>query len=212
MSLDVRTGVAPISLVDVQTVDGLLYYWSDRPITAPAALSADGLGDLIAYQPWLLTAPTFTFNRSLQTDTGTFTLQNISGDTISPDFAKATRRSSLEGALFVFRWWDPGGEFAWIETEGTLSVDEVDNRTAPLATAQLLAGQDDTPAESYSEVCQLVWGEARCGATGSTECLYSYKTCQVVEHFLGVLPDFEKNFTETIAATATTTVNRRRSL
>ena len=60
--------------------------------------------------------------------------------------------------------------------------------------------------------CKLVWKEKRCGATGDIECLYSYRTCQVIEHYVGILNNFEKNFAETIAAVPMQVVNRRRTL
>ena len=211
-----RSGVVPVSLLDVQTVDGSIYYWSDRAIAnAPAAITDDGDAALVTYLPWLMKAPTFTFYRSMQTDVGSFSLQNTSGDSMSTDFEAMTRRSALEGAFFIYRYWQAGAELAWLEVHGTLSVRSVPSRQnamAELAATQLFSGQDDTPSGTYSESCQLVWGEKRCGATGSQECLYSYKTCQVIEHYVGILSNYEKNFSETIAAVPTQTINRRRAL
>lgn len=208
-----RSRVAPVSLLDVQTVDGDIYYWSDRPLVGmPAAITADGSAQNVAYEPWLMSAPTFTFYRTMQTDVGSFTLQNVSGDSIARDFEKVTRRSTLEGAFFIYRNWDAGAEFAWLEVHGTLTIKGVPSRIAELGSSQLFSGQDDTPAGTYSESCQLVWGEKRCGATGNTECLYSYRTCQVTEHYVGILNNFEKNFSETIAAVPTQVINRRRTL
>ncbi len=37
------------------------------------------------YLPWLMSVPEITFHRSLQTDMGSFVLQNVSGDTLSRD-------------------------------------------------------------------------------------------------------------------------------
>lgn len=208
-----RSRVVPVSLLDVQTVDGFIYYWSDRTLNGmPAAITADGSQQLVSYQPWLMSAPTFTFYRTMQTDVGSFAIQNVSGDTISREFEQATRRSTLEGAMFIYRYWDVAGEFAWLEVHGTLTVKNTPTLIGEIGTTQLFAGQDDTPAGTYSESCQIVWGQKRCGATGDTECLYSYRTCQVIEHYVGILNNFEKNFTETIAAVPLQTVNRRRGL
>lgn len=208
-----RTGVAPVCLLDIQTVDGNIYYVADRSISnIPAAITVDNEPALVEYLPWLMSAPTFRFYRSTQTDTGSILLQNLSGNSVSRDFERLARRSALEGAMFVFRWWNAGGEFAWREVHGTLTVAGVPKTSAQLNASQLIAGSDDTPAEIYGENCQLVWGEKRCGATGDTECLYSYHTCQVPEHFMGVLNTYEKNFEETIAPVITQTVNRRRGL
>ncbi len=105
-----------------------------------------------------------------------------------------------------------GGEFAWLEVHGTLTVKGIPSRIAELGATQLFSGSDDTPAGTYSESCQLVWAEKRCGATGPTECRYSYRTCQVIEHYVGILNNFEKNYSETIAAVPTQVINRRRGL
>ncbi len=82
------SGVAPVSLLDVQTVDGDIYYWSDRKLGGiPAAITADGNATQADYAAWLMNAPTFTFYRSMQTDVGSFNLQNVSGDTLATDRA-----------------------------------------------------------------------------------------------------------------------------
>lgn len=208
-----RSRMVPASLLDVQTVDGLLYYWSDRALAQmPAAITADNNPANVDYQPWLMSAPTFTFYRSMQTDIGSFTLQNVSGDSLAREFERTTRRSALEGALFIYRYWDVGGEFAYFEVHGTLSVKNAPQRLVEIGTTQLFSGSDDTPAGTYSESCQLVWGEKRCGATGPVECLYSYRTCQVTDHYVGILNNYEKNFSETIAAVPTQVINRRRAI
>ena len=186
-------------LFDIQTVEGNLYYWADAALAnVPAAITADGTAARVSYQPWILTPPRFSFHRSMQTDTGSFTVQNVSGDTLSRDFERIVRRSAMEGALFVYRYWNPAAEFADREVHGTLSVGNIGTATAELACAQLFSGQDDMPGEIFTEGCQLVWAEKRCGATGSHECLYSFATCQVPEHYKGLLTTFEKNFGEAI--------------
>lgn len=40
----------------------------------------------------------------MQTDTGSFIVQNVSGDTLARDFERIARRSAIEGALFVYRY------------------------------------------------------------------------------------------------------------
>lgn len=208
-----RTGVAPVCLLDIQTMDGDIYYVADRAVSfIPAAITPDGGRLLVQYQPWIVTAPNFKFYRSTQTDTGTIQLQNVSGDTVNRDFSRLARHIALEGAIFVFRWWQAGGEFAWREVHGMLSVVNVSSTSAQLAASQTLTGNDDTPAGFYGENCQLVWGEKRCGATGETECMYSYRTCQVPERYMGVLNTYEKTYDESVAPIITQTVNRRRGL
>jgi hypothetical protein len=165
------------------------------------------------YAPWLLSVPSFSFHRSLQTDMGSFILQNLSGDTLSRDFERILRRSALEGALFVWRLWQPDAQASWVEVHGTLSVEAVGVDTVQLRGAQLLnPSQDDTPLENYCETCQLQWGGPRCGSTQDTECSYSYQTCQVVERIMVVMNDYEKNYGQTLANTAQQVVNRARKI
>ena len=163
------------------------------------------------YQPWLLSVPQFSFHRSLVTDSGSFVIQNVSGDSLSRDMEKLLRASTFEGALFVYRYWQPDAEAAWIEVHGTLTVDDDGTDTITLKGKQLLdAGQDDTPLEIYSETCQLQWGGPRCGATGTTECSYSYQTCQSLNRIMVVMNNYEKNYGTSDANTALNVINRRR--
>jgi hypothetical protein len=173
-----------------------------------AGANAAGYGP---YLPWILSVPEFSFHRSLQTDVGNFVLQNLSGDTLSRDFEKIMRRSALEGAMFAYRLWQPDALASWIEVHGTLTVDDVGVDTVTLKGMNLInPAQDDTPAEQYCETCQIQWGGRRCGATGATECMYSYQSCQVPERIMVVLNDYEKNYGEATANVPTKTINRRR--
>lgn len=223
-----RTGIAPVNLLDVCDINGNLYYWADRKILAPNAITAaPPLPDyggtlstwtppasvLTQYQPWLLGVPQISFHRSLVTDTGAFVLQNLSGDTLSRDFERIARSSALEGAFFIYRCWQPDAAAAWIEVHGTLSIDGADTETGKLKGSQLLnPSQDDTPLEIYSETCQLQWGGVRCGAQGSTECSYSYQSCQMLSRIMCVMNNYETNFGETGANIALNVTNRRRTI
>jgi hypothetical protein len=163
------------------------------------------------YDPWLLTVPQLTFHRSAVTDVGSFVLQNLSGDSVSRDFEKIMRKSALEGAFFVYRCYQADAQAAWIEAHGTLTVEEVGVDTVTLKGSPAInSAQDDTPVLEYCETCQWRWGSPQCGATGSTECQYSYQSCQVLERILVVLNNYEKNYGETVANVPTQVVNRRR--
>jgi hypothetical protein len=167
------------------------------------------------YIPWLLEVPKFSFHRSLVTDTGAFTLQNLSGDTLSRDFEKIARRSALEGAFFVYRCWQADAQAAWLEVHGTLTVpqDGIGIDTVKLKASQLInASQLDTPLEIYCETCQLQWGGPRCGSTQMTECEYSFQTCQVPERIMVALNSYEKNYGESQANTVLNVINRRRTI
>ena len=163
------------------------------------------------YEPWILTVPQLTFHRSSVTDVGNFILQNLSGDTVSRDFEKIMRASALEGAFFVYRSWQPDAQASWIEVHGTLTVEDVGVDTVTLKGSPAInPAQDDTPDKQYGETCQWRWSSPQCGATGTTECQYSYQTCQALERILVVLNDFEKNYGETTANVPTQVINRRR--
>jgi hypothetical protein len=225
-----HTGIDPVNLLDVLDTNDNAYYWSDRPSNAPVVLMAtaiatsgsgggsgslDGSGYGLAgsYRPWLVGVPEFKFHRSLQTDISSFVIQNLSGDTLSRDFEKIARRSTLEGAMFVYRCWQADAQAAWLEVHGTLTVDDIGVDTVKLKGTQLInPAQDDTPLEIYSETCQLQWGGKRCGATGSTECSYSYQSCQSLARIMVAMNNFETNYGQNVADTALNAINRRRTI
>lgn len=169
----------------------------------------------VEYSPWILSVPDFTFHRSLQTDIGSFLLQNLSGDTLSRDFEKLMRRSALEGAQFVYRHWAADAQAAWLEMHGTLTIpaNGIGADTVELKGVQSVnPAQEDTPLEEYCETCQLNWGLARCGSTQATECQYSFQSCQVVERIMVVLNSYEKNWGDAEAVVSTKVANRSRKV
>lgn len=199
--------------IDVSFV-GLAVYYHLTAGGEPAYTSPGDTGIAGAnYVPWLVQVPNFTFHRSLQTDMGSFVIQNLSGDTLSRDMEKILRASAMEGAFFVYRLWQADAEAAWLEVHGQLTVDEDGVDTITLKAEQLInASQDDTPLEIYCETCQILWAGRRCGSTQPTECEYSMQTCQVVERIMVALNDYEKNFGEATANTALKVINRRRKI
>jgi hypothetical protein len=190
------------------------------PAAAKFGSSGSGLSPLIVapgygpYVPWILSVPKFVFNRSLATDFGSFVLQNLSGDTLARDFEKIARRSALEGAFFIYRLWQPDVRQTWLEVHGTLTVEGIPSDQISLKGVQLInPAAYDTPAKQYSETCQqVIWGGPGCGASGSTECKYSFQTCQVPEHFLGSLNSYEKNYGEALANVPLKVINRARRI
>lgn len=206
------TLVAPAMAAQLQLgINDTALAGNSRSFTVTIASSA--LGAVIEeYSPWLLEVPEFAFHRSLQTDVGSFVIQNISGDTLSRDTEKLLRASTLEGAIFVYRLWQADAEAAWLEVHGQLTADGPDVDTVTLKGSQLINGQEDTPLETYCETCQIDWAGKRCGSTQPTECSYSFQTCQVVERIMVVMNDYEKNFGEATANVATKVINRRRRI
>ena len=165
----------------------------------------------VPWQPWLLSVPEIASHRSLQTDVGSFVIQNISGDSLSRDAEKLLRASAFEGAEFIYRSWQADAEAGWREVHGTLKVTNVGVDTLTLAGKQTIdPSQADTPLEIYCETCQLQWGGPRCGATEATECSYNYQTCQQPNRIMVLMNNYEKNYGENPAATALNVINRRR--
>ncbi len=129
-----------VNLIDIQTVEGDLYYWSDRTLAnVPAVITADGNPALVTYQPWLLVSPSFKRSRSMQTDTGTFTVQNVFGDILARAFERIVRRSAMEGALFVYRFWNAAAEQADLEFHDKLTWE-----TSASAPSRLTAHSSST--------------------------------------------------------------------
>jgi len=202
-----RTGIAPVDLLDVQDSNGNNYYWSSRPISAASVID----GSTQSYLAWILNVGAWTFHRSMQTDMGTIRMQNISGDTLSRDLEKIVRKSALEGALFVYRYYQADAKEAIREVHGTLSVDDSDPTTVSFTCKQLLnPSADPTPQYQYCEICQWRWSSVQCGSTQTTPCQQSYPTCQVTERIFAITNSYEKNFGEATANVATVSMNRMR--
>ncbi|HEX4039080.1 MAG TPA: hypothetical protein VHX37_13550 [Acidobacteriaceae bacterium] len=206
-----HTGIANAYLLDVEDPNGNCYYWGSRPLVAPSVIVGDGGSASNLYLPWILSAPQFTFNRSMKTDSGSVQLQNLSGDTLQSDFQKIARRTVLEGALCVYREWNAGGQAAELEFHGTLSVDDSNPEKVSLTLKQLNdPSQDAAPPYQLCEICQWRWSSVQCGSTQPTPCMQTFPTCQVVERVFVIVNNYEKNYGEAWANTATGVVNRIR--
>lgn len=206
-----HTGIATVYMLDVEDPNGNCYYWASRSITAPSAIVAEGGSASNAYLPWILAAPQFTFNRSMKTDIGSVQMQNLSGDTLQSDFEKIVRKSALEGSLCVYREWNAGAAAAELEFHATLSVDDTNPSKVSLTLKQLSdPSQDTAPPYQLCEICQWRWSSVQCGSTQPTPCMQTFPTCQVVERVFVIVNNYEKNYGEAWANTATGVVNRIR--
>ena len=131
-------GAAGISLLELQTIAGNRYYWSDAKLAAPSELAVFDNPVIIRrtaetpnappppnvqFVPWILTPPSFHSFRSTQTATGTVVIQNVTGDTVRRDAAQIFSQFELLGSLFIYRLWLTDCEFATDVVQGT--VDEV---------------------------------------------------------------------------------------
>ncbi len=202
-------------LFDIQTVDGDLYYWSDRPLSEiPAAITADNEPANVAYTAWITQPPTFTRNRTLASDTGSFQVANVFGDTLATQLERTLRKSAFEGAMFVYRWWAVAAEMADLEVHGTLTVGGVKKPNVTISAVSSFDGSNrNAPEWQFSESCQLTWGLKRCGSTQPTECLYSLQSCQVIERIVSISSTYyDKNMADAVSAVQSVQVNRRRGV
>lgn len=202
-------------LMDIQTVDGDIYYWSDQPLVGiPAVITADGNPANVAYVDWIIQAPTFTRNRSMSSYTDSLKIANVFGDTLATQLERTLRKSAFEGALFAYRWWAISAEMADLEVHGTLSVGDVNQPEVTLSVTNSFDGSNrNAPEWQFSESCQLTWGLKRCGSTQPTECLYSLQSCQVIERIVSISNTYyDKNMADAVSAVQSIQANRRRGV
>ena len=182
--------IAPILLVDIQTLDGTNYFWSDYEGAYPSIIT----GASQYYYPWIKHGAAFQLARDLTTDAGDVMVQNISGNTIDRDVAAALKNHEFEGALFIARIWQPLLDQALMEFHGYASEqnpteDECSFRWLQLFDASLY----DVCGDIIGELCRWRFKSAQCGSTGSaTTCTKLFSQCSdathsAQEHFSGVL-------------------------
>lgn len=209
-----KTGISPAYLLDVEDVNGNVYYWGSRGsrnLVAPSVIVASGGQPNNVYSPWILSVPQITSSRTLETDLGAIQLQYLSGDSLQRDFEKIVRKSTLEGGLAVFRIFNPAAQAAEYEFHGTMSVDDSNPTAVSLMLKQLNnPSQDMAPQRQLSETCQWRWSSAQCGSTQPTPCQQSFPTCQVIERIFVVINSYEKNYGEAWSSIAPNSMNRQR--
>jgi hypothetical protein len=166
----------PVILVDIQTLDGTQYFWSDFEGTYPTKFT----GANQFYNGWIKSGCNFTCTRDMTTNAGDLTLQNISGNTIDRDVAAALKNHEFEGAYAVTRLWIPLLDVAIREfhcslTEQNPKEDEASFRELQLfdPTQFVIAG------DVQVETCTWRFKSLQCGSTGSaTVCPKNLIACQ----------------------------------
>ncbi len=177
--------VSQICLLEVQTVTGSRYFWSDQTIAGiPSVLT----GAPASFAGWIVGQPQFQLFGSIQTDTATIELQNVSGNTVERDAALALSSHEFIGAFIYFRLWDAAAEAATFIFMGTVSSAEIDDETLTLS----INGFDnwsDTQAVTFNidVACPLSFGSMQCGSVSPISCQQSYGTCSSIERFAGVV-------------------------
>jgi hypothetical protein len=168
----------PVVLLDIQTLDGTQYFWSDFEGTYPTKFTSASQ----FYNGWIKSGCNFTCTRDMTSNAGDLLLQNISGNTIDRDVAAALKNHEFEGAYAVTRLWIPLLDVAIREfhcslTEQNPKEDEAGFRELQLfdPSQYVLAGDVEV------ETCTFRFKSAQCGSTGSAvACPKSFIACQDV--------------------------------
>jgi hypothetical protein len=166
----------PIVLVDIQTLDGTQFFWSDYEGTYISKLT--GVNQF--YNGWIKSGCNFTRTKDMSSNAGDLLLQNLSGNTIDRDVALALKSHEFEGAYIITRLWmlllDAAiDEFHCCLTEQNPKEDEAGARELQLFDpSQYVLGGD-----VEVETCTFRFKSAQCGSTGSaTSCPKRLIDCQ----------------------------------
>lgn len=181
---------APIALLDIQTLDGTQYFWSDYEGTYLSEMT----GAQQFYSGWVKTCAPYQLARDLTTNAGSLTLQNLSGNTIDRDVAAALENHEFEGALCVMRLWLPLFDAALREFHCYMSEQNPVEDEASFRLLQLFdPAQYDIAGDVIQQACTRRFKAIDCGSTGSaTVCDKLFATCDDAQHnaperFNGVL-------------------------
>lgn len=182
-------GCAPVTLVEVKTVTGNTYFWSEHRSSWNSVI--DGTPSNL-YLDWLVGAPTFQLYGSTQTSTGSLSVQNLSGNTVQRDVALAYARSEFIGAFVYVRIWRADAETAEFIFTGNIVDADIDEQTMEL-TIEGFDNYSTIKAPSYlvDVSCGLNFGGIACGSTAAFPCQQSYGTCTSIERFQGVVVQWD---------------------
>jgi len=170
-----QAGFSPIILLDIQTADSSTFFWSDFEGSYPSIIVAGTQ----FYSPWVKSAGPFKRTRDLSTDTADLVIQNLSGNSIDRDAARALQQHEFEGALCIVRLFHPFffdviDQFYYSLTEQSPAEDEATFRLLQLFDTV----QFDVAADIQADVCTHRFKEPACGSTGSaTVCLKRFVDC-----------------------------------
>ena len=204
-------GAAPVSLLEVQSISGTVYYWSDASPSASIVLAYGTVGsgdsggatgdaevgnaeprDVFSadFSPWIIQPPSFHTYKSSQTATGTVTIQNVSGDSIRRDTSQIFTKQEMMGGLVSYRLWREDCQYALYSFLGTVDdVDiNVDGDTMTLSMEGFVNWSKITaPDQQIGVSCPLQFGSVACGSTSATPCNNSYGTCSSIERYKGIV-------------------------
>lgn len=177
--------LSPVGSLTLTTRDTSVYRWSEQGTnTQPVVLNTPDTN----FRGWLVGSQKFQLHGSTETDTANISVQNISGDTIKRDAARAFSEHELIGASVVYQLVDDASEVVLLLFKGYVSDAELNDQTLDL-TIEGFANWSAVraPAFSIGVSCGLFFGSAQCGSTASMPCNQTYGSCSSVERFQGVI-------------------------
>jgi hypothetical protein len=164
MAGTLQQGFGLVTLLDIETLDGSTYFWSDFGGAYPRAV--DGVSQI--YKAWVRGWESLQRTRDVATDGGTITLQNLSGNTIDRDVAGIIKAHELEGALCTARLWKPLADQVKYTFIGQLSEASPDEASATFSLRDIFDFTDQKiPGRMQSAQCGLIYKGARCGSVSA---------------------------------------------
>jgi hypothetical protein len=181
--------LAPRTLVEVKTVSGKVYLWSENKGLYPSLIQGGGV---YPYLNWLTGQPRFTLYGSVQTDRAVVDVQNISGNTVQRDIALAFSETEFIGAFVIARIFRADSMTALLTFTGNVVTAEVDGDKMELAVEGFANySAIVAPAFNIDKTCGLTFGSPQCGSTSPTPCDQSYGGCLSINRFQGVVTQWD---------------------
>ena len=167
----------PVVLLDIQTIDGTQYFWSDYEGNYPARIVAGSPSTF--YHGYIKSGCSFTCTRDTSTNAGDLLVQNLSGNTIDRDVASALDKHEFEGAFAVTRLWIPLLDVAVKEFHTSLTEQNPTEDEASFRQLQLLdPTQYFIAADVEGTDCTWRYKGLQCGSAGSAAtCPKTFPAC-----------------------------------
>lgn len=182
-------GPAPVVLVELATLTGMRYRWSEHKEMWPSVID----GGVVQYRDFLIGAQRFERHGSTQTDTATLTVQNLSGNTVTRDVMTAFAVDELIGAYVVARIWHAASESELFRFTGNVIEADPDEEQMTLSIEGFGNWSNWlSPAYNIDKSCPLLFGSVACGSTSPTPCDQSYGGCSQINRFAGAVSQWDQ--------------------
>ena len=139
------------------------------------------------YLGWITHVGDFKLQRSMQSDIGGFTLQNLSGSTLQRSMGQIITEEAFEGAVFAYREWNLDALAPEFEFHGHLSLEGVTETEAEFSAEQLFNPSDYQGLLIVGETCPWRYASNACGDTTDNPCMNTWLTCRQPSRFGGIV-------------------------